>query len=92
MKAILALLLLAVAAESAGQTPTIPASQQWALERTQLVKRIVDLEEQLASLQIQIAKQKIAAEQARLVAEVEAANPGFTWDLATGTLVEKPKE
>lgn len=55
----------------------------------QLVERVVDLEAEVARLQAALAKHQIAAERARVKADIEAANPGFTWDAEKGELVPK---
>lgn len=86
-------------------TPSLSASQQSAIERRNLLGRIADLEQEVRHLQIVLGQvlqkaEQVLAEEARQVLrqelerikkDIEASNPGYDWDPATGAFTPKPQ-
>lgn len=85
-------------------TPALSESQQRDIERFNLQARIVALEKEIMQLKIHLGKALEAAssvlvgdadravqrEIARIKEDIEASNPGYIWDPASGTFAPKP--
>lgn len=69
--------------------PELTEVQKLRIERINLVNENSALAKENAELKLQIAGLKVSIERISLQNDIETANPGFTWDPATGQFAPK---